>query len=99
MGHIESEHASLRGRAPECELLDAFVSDIRQGKSRSLVLRGEAGIGKSALLEYLVESASGLTVARAEGVESEMELGFASLQQLCAPMLDRREGVPDPQRQ
>jgi DNA-binding CsgD family transcriptional regulator len=64
-----------------------------------LVLRGEAGIGKTALLEYLVESASDLTVVRAVGVESEMELAFASLHQLCAPMLDRLGRLPAPQRQ
>ena len=63
------------------------------------MLRGEAGIGKTALLEYLVESASDVTVARAVGVESEMELAFASLHQLCAPMLDRRDRLPAPQRQ
>src|SRR3954447_9354057 len=99
MERTESEHASLRGRAPECELLDAFVSDIREGKSRSLMLRGEAGSGKSALLECLIHSASDVTVARAVGVESEMELAFASLHQLCAPMLDQRAPLPGPQRQ
>jgi DNA-binding CsgD family transcriptional regulator len=79
--------------------LDALVAAVRRGESRSLVLRGEAGIGKTALLEYLVGSASELTVVRAEGVESEMELAFASLHQLCAPMLDRLELLPGPQRQ
>jgi DNA-binding CsgD family transcriptional regulator len=64
-----------------------------------LVVRGEAGIGKSALLEYVVGAASDLTVVRAAGVESEMELAFASLQQLCAPMLDRLERLPVPQRE
>jgi len=63
-----------------------------------LVLRGEAGIGKTALLEYLVERASGCRIARAAGVESEMELAFAGLHQLCAPMLDRLERLPGPQR-
>jgi hypothetical protein len=82
---------SLLGRADECVLLDELVDDIRRGESRSLVLRGEAGIGKSALLSHLVESASDLTVVRAGGVESEMELAFASLHQLCGPMLDRLE--------
>jgi DNA-binding CsgD family transcriptional regulator len=62
------------------------------------VLRGEAGIGKTALVEYLIESASELTVVRAIGVESEMELAFASLHQLCAPMLHRLDRLPDPQR-
>jgi DNA-binding CsgD family transcriptional regulator len=89
----------LSGRTSECAALDALVGDVRQGESRSLVLRGEAGIGKTALLEYLVESASELTVVRAEGVESEMELAFASLHQLCAPMLDRLGRLPGPQRQ
>ena len=64
-----------------------------------MVLRGEAGIGKTALLEYLIESASDLTVVRAVGVESDMELAYASLHQLCAPLLDRLERLPAPQRQ
>src|SRR4051812_45893441 len=90
--------AGLRGRASECALLDELVAAIRRGESRSLVLRGEAGIGKTALLDYLMASASDLTVVRAVGVESDMELGFASLQQLCAPLLDRLPALPDPQR-
>src|SRR5919204_6442748 len=90
---------SLRGRASECSVLDGLVDDIRRGESRSLVLRGEAGIGKTALLEHLIESAADLTVVRAAGVESEMELAYASLHQLCAPMLDRLERLPAPQRQ
>jgi predicted ATPase len=90
---------SLFGRADECAVLDGLIDDIRRGESRSLVLRGEAGIGKTALLKYLVESASDLTVARAVGVESEMELAFASLHQLCGPMLDRLEKLPAPQSQ
>jgi DNA-binding CsgD family transcriptional regulator len=90
---------SLKGRARERALLDGFVGAIRQGESRSLVLRGEAGIGKTALLEHLVESASDLTVVRAVGVESEMELAYASLHQLCAPLLDRLDRLPAPQRQ
>ena len=68
-------------------MLDALVEDIRRGEGRSLVLRGEAGIGKTALLDYLVESASDLTVLRAVGVESEMELAYASLHQLCGALL------------
>jgi DNA-binding NarL/FixJ family response regulator len=89
---------TLRGRDNECAALDMMIGDIRRGQSRSLVLRGEAGIGKTALLEYLVESASDLTVARCVGVESEMELAYASLHQLCTPMLDRIDRLPDPQR-
>jgi DNA-binding CsgD family transcriptional regulator len=90
---------SLLGRADECAVLDGLLDDVRRGESRSLVLRGEAGIGKTALLRYLVESASDLTVTRAVGVESEMELAFASLHQLCGPMLDRLDALPAPQRQ
>ena len=80
-------------------MLDGLIAAIRQGESRALVVRGEAGIGKSALLEYLVGAASDLIVVRASGVESEMELAFASLQQLCAPVLDRLERLPAPQRE
>ena len=90
---------SLHGRRRECAVLDALLAAIRQGESRALVVRGEAGIGKSALLEYVVGAASDLTVLRAAGVESEMELAFASLQQLCAPMLDHLERLPAPQRE
>ncbi len=89
----------LRGRGSECALLDDLASAIRRGQSRSLVLRGEAGIGKTALLDYLVASASDLTVVRAVGVESEMELAYASLHQLCGPLLDRLDKLPAPQRQ
>ena len=90
---------SLRGRGSECGLLDELLAAVRQGESRSLVLRGEPGIGKTALLEYLVETASDLTVVRAAGVESEMELPFAGLHQLCGPLLGRIEALPAPQRQ
>ena len=89
----------LLGRADECALLDGLIKDVRRGESRSLVLRGEAGIGKTALLQYLVESASDVAVVRAVEVESEMELAFASLHQLCGPMLDRLPRLPVPQRQ
>jgi DNA-binding CsgD family transcriptional regulator len=89
----------LRGRGNECALLDDLVSTIRRGESRSLVLRGEAGIGKTALLEYLIASASDLTVVRAVGVQSDMELAYASLHQLCGPLLDQLERLPGPQRQ
>jgi hypothetical protein len=86
------------GRADECTLLDALVDAIRRGESRSLVVRGEAGIGKTALLEYLVAVSSDLRVVRAVGVESDMELAFASLHQLCAPLLESIEELPAPQR-
>ncbi len=74
------------------------MASVRTGHSRALVLRGEAGVGKSALLDYLVRHASGCTVARAAGIESEMELAYAGLQQLCAPFLDRLGRLPGPQR-
>src|SRR3954454_6792858 len=88
----------LRGRRSECETLDRLLGHVRAGKSRALVLRGEPGVGKTALLEYTIESAPDFRVARAVGVESEMELAFAALQQLCAPLLDRLERLPPPQR-
>ena len=72
---------------------------MRAGPSRALLLRGEAGVGKSALLDHLVQRASGCSVARAAGVESEMELAFAGLHQLCAPFADRLEQLPGPQRE
>jgi DNA-binding CsgD family transcriptional regulator len=87
----------LRGRHNECAALDRLVEDIRAGQSRVLVLRGEAGVGKTALLEYLQGRASGCRLARAAGVESEMELPFAGLHQLCAPMLHRLGRLPGPQ--
>ena len=71
---------------------------VRAGESRVLVVRGEAGVGKTALLDYLLEQARGCRVARASGVQSEMELPFAGLHQLCAPMLERLGRLPDPQR-
>ena len=92
-------HSALRGRAEECGVLDGLLGDIRRGESRALVLRGDPGVGKTALLQYLTGSASDLTVVRAMGVESEMELAYASIHQLCAPLLDRLPRLPAPQRQ
>jgi DNA-binding CsgD family transcriptional regulator len=88
----------LRGRDPECAALERMLDAARGGESRTLVLRGEPGVGKTALLDYVIGSAPDLRVLRAVGVESEMELAFASLQQLCAPTLDRLERLPDPQQ-
>jgi DNA-binding CsgD family transcriptional regulator len=90
--------APLLGRRQECELLDGLLQDVRAGASRVLVVRGETGVGKSALLAHIRERASGCRVARVAGVESEMELPFAGLHQLCAPLLDRVERLPGPQR-
>jgi tetratricopeptide (TPR) repeat protein len=88
----------LLGRGSECEVLDGLLEAIRGGESRVLVLRGDPGVGKSALLEYVVGRASGCELARATGVESEMELPFAGLHQLCAPTADRLGHLPGPQR-
>jgi DNA-binding CsgD family transcriptional regulator len=87
----------LHGRRSECEALDRHLLHVRAGQSSVLVLRGEAGVGKTALLEYVAERASGCRIARAAGVQSEMELAFAGLHQLCGPMLDGLDGLPGPQ--
>ena len=89
----------LRGRSAERVQLDRLLEAIHAGQSAVLVLRGEAGIGKTALLEYTAERAEGCRVLRAVGVESEMELPFAGLHQLCAPLLDGLERLPPPQRE
>jgi DNA-binding CsgD family transcriptional regulator len=88
----------LWGRRRECDVLDRLVDAVRAGESRALVVRGEPGMGKTALLDYLVEQATGCRVARVAGVQSEMELAFAGLHQLLAPMLGRLERLPAPQR-
>src|SRR5215469_17353877 len=91
----------LRGRAPEllgrrgeCGALDRLVEAVGAGASRVLVVRGEPGVGKTALLDYLAGHAPGCRVATGAGVQSEMELAFAGLHQLCAPMLDHLAGSP-----
>ncbi|MEU5256183.1 helix-turn-helix transcriptional regulator [Streptomyces longwoodensis] len=88
----------LVGRHRECALLDELVVGLLAGESRVRVFRGEAGIGKSVLLEYAVARASRATVTRAQGVEADMELPFASLHQLCAPFLTQLDELPAPQR-
>ena len=91
---------ALTDRHRERAMLDRLIEGVRAGESRAVVLRGEPGVGKTVLLEYLAGQAadSGCRVARAVGVESEMELAFAGLHQLCAPMLDHLGGIPVPQR-
>lgn len=79
-------------------MLDDLVGAVREGESRALVIHGDAGIGKTALLDDVAGRASGCRVARTAGVQSEMELPFAGLHQLCAPMLDRLDHLPAPQR-
>jgi len=88
----------LRGRRAECGVLDGLLEGVRGGRSAALVVRGETGVGKTALLDYAVESAPDLRSVRAAGVESEMELAFAGLHQLCWPLLDRLGRLPGPQR-
>src|SRR6187200_964485 len=87
----------LYGRTAECATLDRLLLDAKRGRSQVLALRGEPGIGKTALLEYLAERAAGCRVIRAAGVESEMELTLAGLHQLCAPLLDGLGHLPAPQ--
>ena len=89
---------TLRGRDGERAALDRLLDTVRRGKSRAFVLRGEPGVGKTALLDDAIGSAADLRVLRAVGVESEMELAFAALQQLCAPTLDRLARLPCPQQ-
>src|SRR5215471_13955114 len=97
--HARSEPApALVDRQQERETLDGLLEDLRSGRGWALVVRGEAGVGKSALLEYAAGAAADMRVVRAVGVESEMELPFASLHLLCGPLLDRLEGLPGPQR-
>src|SRR2546430_11228628 len=93
-----SRRATARtGRRSECDVLDRLIEALGAGESRALVLHGEPGVGKAALLEYAVEQASEFRVVRAAGVQSEMELAFAGLHQLLASMLDRLDGLPAPQ--
>src|SRR5579872_3333921 len=94
------EPAGLTGRLSERDVLDRFVADVRAGEGRALAVRGEPGVGKTALLDYLAGrvTSSGCQVARTAGVQSEMELAFAGLHQLCAPLLEHAKSLPDPQR-
>ena len=91
-------NTDLCGRRAECGVLDELLAGVRGGRSAVVVVWGEAGVGKTALLDYVVEAAADLRSVRAAGVESEMELAFAGLHQLCGPMLDRLGRLPGPQR-
>src|SRR6201991_4360314 len=95
---VQRPSSGLVDRAGERDTLERLVAGVRAGQSRVLVLRGEAGVGKTALLRHLSGAAEGCRIARAAGVESEMELPFAGLHGLCAPMLDRLGRLPEPQR-
>src|SRR5437764_2168731 len=85
-------------RASEREALDRLLSQAREGQSAVLVLRGEAGIGKTALLRYVADNAAGFRVVQSTGVQAEMELPFAGIHQLCAPLLDQLQALPRPQQ-
>ena len=95
---VHGEPVMLLDRLAERAALGKLLDAARAGQSGVLVVRGDPGVGKTALLGYAIESAADLRIARIAGVESEMELAFAALQQLCAPMLDRVDRLPDPQR-
>ena len=89
--------ATLVGRGRERATIDRILSEVRDGASRSLVIRGDPGIGKSALVDYMVAAAAGYRVIRVTGVESEMEFAFAALQQACVPLLKHLDQLPAPQ--
>ncbi|WP_031517444.1 ATP-binding protein [Streptomyces sp. NRRL F-5123] len=95
---IASPLPDMVGRLRECAALDDLLAGLRDGGSRVLVVRGEAGIGKSVLLEHVAARASGVKVTWAHGIEADMELPYASLHQLCAPFLDELDELPEPQR-
>ena len=89
----------LTGRRSECTVLDGLIDAVRAGESRVLVVHGEPGVGKTVLLDYLAGRAAGCRVARVAGAQCEMELAFAGLHQLCAPLLDLLAGLPGPRRE
>src|SRR5215212_4894286 len=95
-----SKHTAptILGRSRERGQLERLLENVRGGQSAVLLIRGEAGVGKTALLQHCAGQAAGFRVARIAGVESEMELPFAGLHQLCAPMLGRLDALPEPQR-
>ncbi|WP_445149960.1 helix-turn-helix transcriptional regulator [Baekduia sp. Peel2402] len=98
MPHADLPPSGLLGRRSEREVLDGLVEGVGAGQSRVLVLRGEAGVGKTALLDRLADrAAAACRVVRTAGVESEMELPFAGVHALCGSMLDRVERLPGPQ--
>src|ERR1700716_3333807 len=95
---VRSPGGQLLGGERERVALDRLLEAATSGHAGVLVVRGEPGVGKTALLEYAVEAGRGFRFARTSGVEAEMELPFAALQQLCSTMLDLSERLPDPQR-
>ena len=97
-GMAEPRTSAFRGRARERQVLDGLLDRVRGGESAVLVIRGEAGIGKTALMRYCARQASGCRLVQIDGVESEMELPLAALHQLCGPMLSRLAALPEPQQ-
>jgi DNA-binding CsgD family transcriptional regulator len=97
---VTGNHVSsgLLGRQVECAVLERAIAAVRDGQSRVLVVRGDPGMGKSALLAHAADAATGVRVIRAGGVESEMEFAFAALHQVCSPLLGRLGRLPVPQR-
>ena len=89
---------TLTGRTTECRILEGMLEQVRSGGSEVRVLLGSAGVGKTALLRQLRTAAADFQILGATGIESDMELPFAGLQQACAPIIDRREELPAPQR-
>src|SRR5438132_8209810 len=96
---VKAPSVQLLGRQREREVVDRVLGSARDGRGGVLAVYGEPGVGKTALLEYAVEAAPDFRVARVVGVEGEMELAFAALQQVCSPSLDLMEHLPDPQRE
>src|SRR6476646_140983 len=94
----EGPAEGLHDRRDERQALERLLEAVRGGQSGVLVVCGEAGVGKTALLEFAINAAPGFRILRTVGIESEMELAFAALQQLCAPLLDRLDRLPVPQR-
>src|SRR6516162_4282477 len=96
---MATAHVSgLLDRISEREMLDELLAHVREGQSGVLVIRGEAGIGKTAMLRYAARHATGFRVAQVTGMEAEMELPFAGIHQLCAPLLDQLGALPEPQK-
>jgi predicted ATPase len=92
-----SSGSRLLGREHEFQVLNRLLEGVRGGHGGVLVMRGDAGVGKTALLEYAVEAGRGFRVVRTSGVEAEMELPFAAVQQLCSPFFELLEPLPQPQ--
>src|SRR5260370_10778123 len=90
--------AELRGRLDERGFLDRLIDAVRAGESQAVVLVGEAGVGKTALLDYVAGHAPGCRVVRATRVQAQMEVAFAGVPQLCKPLLEHLDRLPGPQR-